>query len=154
MSSYISAVTTGSRRAQGPRQQHPLLLTPGKIAVAAVRKIRDLHALHVLDDKSPVFFAIEGPEAIARLAAGQHDLPYGCGEIPLHLGLLGQVADLAGGKARPPDDLTVPGRDEPEKGAHQRGLAGAVFAHDAEIIPLVDGKVEPGQDLLVLVAYG
>ena len=82
--------------AQCPGQEHPLLLPAGEIPVAFSGELCHAHPLQILRCQRFFRFGVEGPQAAPALEARKHDLLHGCGEIPLHLGLLGQIADFGG----------------------------------------------------------
>ena len=76
--------------------------------------------------------------------AGEHHLEAAGGKVPLNLRLLGQVADFGLVQPLAEGDTAAGRADQTQQGLHQRGLARAVFAHDAQIIPLRDGKADAG----------
>ena len=82
--------------AQGPGQKHPLLLPAGELPVAFPGKLGHAHPLQILRGQGFFRLGVEGPQAAPALEARKHDLLHGSGEIPLHLGLLGQISDFGG----------------------------------------------------------
>ena len=142
------------RGAQGPGQEHPLLLAAGELSVAAVGKLRNAHPRHVLRRQTLFLLAVEGPEAAAAQAAGQDDLPHGGGEVALHHGLLGQIADLVLHQSVAGLDAAAQGRLQAQQGLHQRALAGAVLSDDAQIVPRVDAEAEIPHNDAGIIAQG
>ena len=142
------------RRAQRPGQQHPLLLTAGEIPVAALFKALDAKALHGGAGLFLFRGGVEGRKAPAALETGENDLPHGGGEILLHQGLLGKISHLVVTQSLAKGDGALHGGQKAQNGLHQRGLAGAVFAHHAHIVSCRDGKAQSLEDALSIVAQG
>ena len=85
------------------------------------------------------------------LEAGQDNLPNRGREIPLNLGLLGQIADLRGLQPVGEGNAALLRGFQSQQPLDQRGLAGAVFPHHAEIVPGVQRKVYPFQHPFALI---
>lgn len=129
------------RGAQGARQQHALLLPARQLLIAPVPQLLDAHALHVPVGAGAVLRVVVQAAAQGIEAAGEHDLPDAGRKIPLDLGLLRQVADLGALQAVAEADRPLLRGLEAQKPLDQRGLAGAVLADHAEIIPRVQREV-------------
>ena len=139
---------------QGAREQHALLLSARKLAVAVLGEVLDAELFHVALGQGALFPAVEGAQPHAVLAAREHDLAHRGREVALHLGLLRQIADLPRAQAVGKADRPADRRLQSQQRAHERGLAGAVFAHNAEIIPGVHLKTQPAQQPGVFIAQG
>ena len=142
------------RGAQRARQQDALLLTAGEVAVAALSEVGDSHALHIPRRQFLFLPIIERPPSHAPLAAGQDDFPHGGRKIPLHVGLLGQVADFPLPQTFSEYDVPGKRRVKSQKRLHQRGFARAVFADDAEIHSGLHGEGQIFDDGLSPIAEG
>ena len=122
--------------AQGPGQEHPLLLPAAEIPVAGVFQLRQPQLFQAF--RSPAFFRT-GIEGLCP-AAGQDHLPHAGGEVLLGRGLLGQIPHLRLPEAVPVGDGPAFGLFQPQEGLDEGAFAGAVFPHDAEIVPGLHGK--------------
>ena len=137
--------------AQGAGQKHPLLLPAGKLPVAPAFKSAQAQPFQIPGGHRLFLPGVKGPQAALPLKAGADDLLYRGRKIPLHLGLLGQVANFRGAQ---PFHANGPGQGsgEIQNGFHQRGLAGAVLSHNAQVVPGVYGKAQIGDDRLAVIA--
>ena len=139
------------RRAQGAREQHALLLSAGKLAVAAVLQLQHAELAHVHQRRALLRGGVEKVQPALVGKAREHDLAHRSGKIALRARLLRKVAD--GARAlRGAVDRAGERRDQPEQAFHQRRLAAAVLAHHAEVIPRADGKRQMLEQRAVLVA--
>ena len=93
----------------------------------------------------------ERPPALAVQKPGHDNLAHRRRKIPLHLAHLRQISDAPAALLAVDLDLSFDGLDETEHGLHQGGFAGAVFAHDAHIIPRENLKRDVRNDRLVVV---
>lgn len=75
-------------------QQNTLLLPAGKLPIAPLRQGGDLHFLHGICGKLPFLATVKGVPTAPPLTSGAHNLTYGCREVHLDGGLLGQIADF------------------------------------------------------------
>ena len=139
--------------AQRPCQQHPLLLPAGQLPVAPALKALQPKLFQIGAGCGLFFLGVEGSPAPLPLETGKHNFQHRGGEIPLHLGLLGQIANLGGLQSLHVYGASQ-GRGEIQNGFHQGGLAGAVFSHDAQIVPGVDRKVQTGDNGFSVIAQG
>ena len=128
------------RSAQRARQPHALLLTARKRPIGRAPQILNIQQAQLFPRLFPQRPAIE--EAPAQLigAARQHDLFDRRRKIPLRHGLLRQIADLRAPEPVAIEYLPAAHAHQPQHGAHQRALAGAVFANDHQIIAAPDLK--------------
>ena len=97
---------------------------------------------------------VEKPQPLLVQAAGEDHFIHRGREVPLGPGLLGQIAHGSLPQFRRPRDLPGLGREEPQQAPQQRGLAGAVVPHDAQVVPRPDGEIQVGQDALTLIPQG
>ena len=128
--------------AQGPGQQDTLLLTAGQLPVAPILQFQDAQLAHVHQGLGLLGAGVEEPPLPCAEEAGKHHLADGGGEILLGPGLLGQIPDGAGGKGRGGGDGALQGLEKTQQAFQQCGFAGAVFAHDAQIVTAADGEVQ------------
>ena len=142
------------RRTERPGKQHALLLAAGKLAVAAVGQVGNVHARHRVLRARLVGFGIERVEALARLTAGEHNLAHGGRKIALHGRLLRQPAEILPAQPLAEGDGTRKRRLQAEERAHERALARAVFTDDAEIVARVDLKIEIPDEHVPVIAEG
>ena len=103
----------GTGGAQGPGQQHPLLLTAGEVPVALVLELQDAQLAHVHEGRGFLGGGVEKAHALAVEAAREDHLPHGGGEVPLGPGLLGQIPQAPLPQLRGAPDLTGEGLDQP-----------------------------------------
>ena len=128
--------------AQRPRQQHPLLLPAGQFPVAAILQLQHAQLAHVHQRLGLLLGRVEKPHAPAAEKAAAHHLRHRGGEVLLRLRLLGRIADSAGAQGGCAHDLARHGAQQPQQALHQRGLAAAVFTHDAHIVAAVHLKAQ------------
>ena len=140
--------------AERPGKQGPLLLSAGQLPVAAPGQRLDLHAADVLPRERLVLRSVEGAKPLPSLTAGEDNLIDAGREVPLHHGLLRQIANLVLPQAIAGQDAALQRVHQAQDRFHQRGFAGAVFAHDAEVFPRLDFKADMLQNWLSLVAEG
>ena len=85
--------------------------------------------------------SIERAQPAAVQAAGNHHLLHGGGKVTLEMILMGQIADLVLLQSVREFDFSRKRRVQPQDRLHQRALARAVFADDAQIIALRYGEI-------------
>ena len=141
-------------RAQGPGQQHPLLLAAGQFPIALVLQLQNAQLAHVLQGLGLLGRGIEEFPPPGAEKAGQHHLADGGGKVLLCPGLLGQIADGPPAEAFVQADLPGQGPQQAQHALEQGGLAGAVVPHDAQIIPPAHLKGQMLPDGAALVAQG
>ena len=137
---------------EGARQKDALLLTAGKLPVAAFCQRFDLHFAHGILRKLLFFTTVKRTQTAAALAARQHDLLHRRRKISLPDGLLGQIADLVLAQTIAHLDLPGNGLLQTEQRFHQGAFARTVFSDHAKIVPCVDLKVQRIQNGLSLIA--
>ena len=137
-------------------QQHPLALAAAKFADRAAGEVARAHFV-----ERPVDLAsrrlIEPDEAEARAHRGAgDDVPAGEPEAPDRGAVLRHVADrgvAARRRLAEHADLARGDSNEPERGAHQRGLSGAVRAQHADEFPVLDRKARRREDVPAAKIY-
>ena len=139
---------------QGPGQQHPLLLAAGEIPVALVLQLQNPQLAHVHQCRGLLGGGVEEPQPLLVQAAREDHFIHRGREVPLGPGLLGQIAHGSLPQFRRPENLPGLGGEEPQQAPQQRGLAGAVVPHDAQVVPRPDGEIQVGQDALTLIPQG
>ena len=138
--------------AQGPGQQHPLLLTAGQLTVAPVFQFQHPQLSHVHQRPGSFRRRVEKPSLPGTEKPGEHHLVHRGGKVPLGTGLLGQIADGAGAQGLVPHDLPLHRLEKAQQRLQQRGFAAAVFPHHAQVVAAVQGKTQMVADGLALVA--
>ena len=127
-------------------QQHPLALAAGKFADRAAGEVARAHFVErPVDLASRRLIELNEAEARAHRGAGD-DVPAGEPKAPDRGAVLRHVADRGIASRRrlaEHADLARGDRDEPERGAHQRGLAGAVGAQHADEFAVLDRRSSP-----------
>ena len=140
------------RRAQGPGQQHPLLLSAGQLPVAAVFQLQHTQLAHVHQRLGFFGGGVEEPALPGAEEARQHHLVHRGGEVPLGAGLLGQIPDGPGPERPVQHDPALHGLQKAQQALQQRGFAAAVLAYDAQIVAAVHLKIQMAADGFALVA--
>ena len=140
--------------AEGPGQKHPLLLAAGEVPVALASQFQGPQLPQVHQRLGPLGGGVEEPQPLPVQKAGEDHLLHRGGEVPLGLGLLGEVAHRPPLQLRRPLNASRQRRQETQKSPEQGGFPGAVVPHDAEIVPAPDPEVQMTQDALPLVAQG
>ena len=138
--------------AEGARQQDALLLTAGKLPVTAFCQRSDLHFVHGILRKLLFLSTVKWAESTTALAARQHDFLHRRWKIPLHDGLLGQIADLVPAQAIAHLDLSRNRLLQTEQGFHQGTFSCTVFTNYTKIAACVNLKVQRIQNGLSLIA--
>ncbi len=145
---------------QCARQQHQLALAARDHGVGARREARYAELLEHPDGHRAVVRGGPAEQVAVRGAAHEHHALDGEGEgRHVHLRHIGDqaraLAQRNGGERAAADrDLAVPGREDPEQGLEQRGLAAAVGAEQRQHLALRERHVEPAPDHAIAVADG
>lgn len=114
------------RCAHCARKQNALLLSSGKLKIAAVGYIIDAEPLHILGRGSFVGSVIEQPAVHGIEPAREHHLAHGRRKIALDLCLLRKIADL--GRLKIIERYRAGRRRfQPQQAAHERALTRAGF---------------------------
>ena len=138
--------------AEGARQQDALLLTAGKLPVTAFCQRSDLHFVHGILRKLLFLSTVKWAESTTALATRQHDFLHRRWKIPLHDGLLRQIADLVPAQAIAYLDLPGNGLLQTEQRFHQGTFSCTVFTNYTKIVACVNLKVQRIQNGLSLIA--
>ena len=136
--------------AQGPCQQHPLLLPAGKLPVAAVCQVLRPQQAQFGKGCFAVGAGVEGGVALGSQQTAEDDLHDRGGEIPLDGRLLGQITNLL--RRQVEVNMPAGGADQSQDAFEQGGFARPVFAYDGKVIPLLHRKLQMGEDTFALIA--
>ena len=142
------------RGTEGSRQQDTLLLTAGKIAIAAFDELRDAEFREKLFYTLFLGFAVKGTQSIRCEKAAERDFLAGGRKILLKIGLLRQITDLTRGESVAEGDFARERRGQTEQCLDQCRFAGAVFTDDAEVVATVDLKVDIFGNRVSFIAEG
>ena len=95
---------------------------------------------------------VEQPVAACTEKARAHHLRHRGGKVLLGPGLLGQIADGSAPERPAPLNAARQGGQQAQQAFEQRGLAGAVFTHDADVVPPAHLKIQMLPNGLALIA--
>ena len=138
--------------AEGARQKDALLLTAGKLPIAAFCQRFDLHFAHGILRKLLFLPTVKRAQSTTALAARQHDFLHRRWKISLHDGLLRQIADLVLTQTIAHLELPGNGLLQTEQSFHQGTFSCTVFTNYAKMIACVNLKVQRIQNGLSLIA--
>ncbi len=142
--------------AEGPGDEHPLLLSPRKGPEGTAFQIVKPHLFQGFPGRSEIFRSIASP-GFSLEPPRKHHLQYRYGKGPVEKGVLGSVARPVPaffGRRAEEKYPSLSGRKEPQGQLEEGGFPASVGAHDAGEFPGAHGEVHFLQNEAVFILEG